>query len=283
MLIAPQVAQAQSALTQSALTQAADEPADTCAPVPQALVRRRAAVGEPPAPSADDLAAYRAYTQYLMANDWGYLCRYRDENRRLAQGPRPRVVLLGDSITENWKQRDPELFTNGVVDRGVSGQTSPQMLVRFYQDVIALRPRVVHILAGTNDIADNTGTTTDAQFQDNIRAMVDLARAHGVKVILASIPPATAFPWRPAMRPAQRIAAWNAWLRAYAQAQGLVFADYYAVLADAAGGMKPGLAGDGVHPSHEGYLRMDAVFANALAQSERQAGSLPEGSKDNER
>jgi lysophospholipase L1-like esterase len=243
--------------------------AEPCPATPRALSERRAMAGEPPAPSAQDRAAYDRYVQVLQANDWAYLCRYRDENRALVGGPRPRVVLIGDSITENWKARDPARFTAGVVDRGISGQTSPQMLLRFQQDVIALRPRVVHIMAGTNDIAGNTGLTPDERFQDNIRAMVELAKAHGVKVILASIPPAKGFYWRPQVRPAERIRAWNGWLRRYAHDRRLTFVDYYPVLADPEGGLDPAFSADGVHPSRAGYERMDPLFEAALAQAER--------------
>lgn len=240
-----------------------------CPPPPEALVLRRNAASELPPPSAEDLAVYRAYVQQLQANDWAYLCRYREDNRLLAAGPAPRVVLLGDSITENWKPRDPALFTDGIVDRGIGGQTSPQMLLRFQQDVIALRPRVVHIMAGTNDIAGNTGPTGDRQFQDNIRAMVALARAHGIKVILASIPPAAAFPHKPDLRPAARIRAWNGWLRDYASAEGIVFVDYHAALADAEGGLRHAFSVDGVHPTHAGYQPMDLLFRQALTEAER--------------
>jgi lysophospholipase L1-like esterase len=240
-----------------------------CPAPPEALIKRRAATGDLPPPSAEDLATYQKYVQALRANDWAFLCRYKQENGQLTAGTRPRVVLLGDSITENWKPRDPDLFVDGVVDRGIGGQTTPQMLLRFYQDVIALRPHVVHILAGTNDIAGNTGPTSDAQFQDNIRAMVDLARAHGIKVILASIPPAAAFSWLPDSRPAPRILAWNDWLRAYAREEGLVFVDYHAALTDAAGGMRPEFSTDGVHPTRAGYQLMDGLFERALAQAER--------------
>ena len=240
-----------------------------CPAPPEALVKRRAATGDLPPPSAEDLAAYQKYIQALQANDWAFLCRYKQENRQLTAGARPRVVLLGDSITENWKPRDPELFVDGVVDRGIGGQTTPQMLLRFSQDVIALRPRVVHILAGTNDIAGNTGPTSDAQFQDNIRAMVDLARGHGIKVILGSIPPAAAFAWRPDLRPAARILAWNDWLRTYARAEGLIFVDYHAALTDVAGGMLPEFGTDGVHPSLAGYQSMGALFERALVKAER--------------
>ena len=239
-----------------------------CPRVPDALARRRTAAENPP-PSAADLAAYHAYVEQLQVNDWAFLCRYRDENRLLAARPRPRVILFGDSITENWRQRDPAPFVDGIVDRGVSGQTSAQMLLRFSQDVIALRPVVVQIMAGTNDIAGNTGPTSDTQYRDNIRAMVALARANGIKVILASIPPARVFAWKPALRPAQRIVAWNTWLRRYADAEGLVFVDYHAVLTDAAGGLRPAFDSDGTHPSSAGYRQMDPLFAQALAQAER--------------
>lgn len=240
-----------------------------CPPVPEALVKYRNAPDVPPPPSAEDLAVYHAYVALLQANDWAYLCRYRDENRDVLHGQRPRVVLLGDSITENWKARDPGLFHDGIVDRGIGGQTAPQMLLRFYQDVIALRPSVVHIMAGTNDIAGNTGPTSDTHYRDTIRAMVDLARAHDIKVILASIPPASAFPHRTDLRPAARIRAWNIWLRDYARANGLVFVDYHAVLSDAAGGLRSEFTSDGVHPTRAGYGPMNALFLHALAEAER--------------
>lgn len=240
-----------------------------CPPVPEALVKRRAATGDVPAPSPEDLTAYRRYVQQIEVNDWGFLCRYAQENRDLAAGQRPRVVLFGDSITENWKARDPALFSDGIVDRGISGQTTPQMLLRFYQDVIALRPRVVHIMAGTNDIAGNTGPTSDAQFRDNIRAMVDLAHVHGITVMLASIPPAAVFSWRPELRPAARIRAWNDWLRSYAKSEQLIFVDYYPALADAAGAMRPAFTTDGAHPTRAGYQPMDVLFRRGLAEAER--------------
>lgn len=240
-----------------------------CPAPPEALVKRRSLVGEPPPPSAEDLQAYRRYVEVQRANDWPGLCRYAADNQSLAGGTRPRIVLIGDSITEYWKSRDPAVFADGVVDRGVSGQTTPQILLRFYQDVIALRPRVVHIMAGTNDIAGNTGPMTDARFQNNIRAMVELAQAHGIKVVLASIPPAKAFYWQPEARPAGRIKAWNAWLRAYAGERGAVFVDYHAALADADGGLKAELGADGVHPSAAGYALMDPLFLSAWAQAER--------------
>jgi lysophospholipase L1-like esterase len=241
-----------------------------CPPPPQALVKRWTAVGEFPVHSAEELAAYQRYVEVLKANDWAYLCRYADDNRAMATGARPRVVLIGDSITEFWKTRDPDRFATGVIDRGIGGQTSPQMLLRFQQDVIALRPRVVHIMAGTNDIAGNTGPTPEARFRGNIEAMVTLAQAHGIKVILASIPPAKAFYWRPEAGRAQRIPQWNAWLRAYAQERGVTFVDYYTALVDAEGGLRAEFGADVVHPSKAGYRIMDPLFDKALAEAEAQ-------------
>jgi len=259
-------------LASSAWSQASGDPPLSveapCPAPPEALVKRWTAVGEFPAYSADDLAAYQRYVEVLKANDWAYLCRYADDNRTMAAGPRPRVVLIGDSITEFWKTRDPDRFAAGVIDRGIGGQTSPQMLLRFQQDVIALRPRVVHIMAGTNDIAGNTGPTPDARFRDNIQAMVTLAQAHGIKVILASIPPAKTFYWRPEARPAQRIPEWNAWLRAYAREHGLTFVDYYTALVGAEGGLRTEFGADVVHPSKAGYQAMDPLFDKALAEAE---------------
>ncbi|MBU3076296.1 SGNH/GDSL hydrolase family protein [Sphingomonas quercus] len=240
---------------------------NVCPPLPEGLAQRRNAAPPLPPPSPAEREAATKYMDYIRVNDWAFLCRYQDENRALTG--RPRVVLFGDSITENWRAFDPGLFTGGIVGRGISGQTSSQMLVRFSQDVIALRPAIVHIMAGTNDIAGNTGPTTDRQFQDNIRAMTALAKAHGIRVILASIPPAAAFPWKPGIRPAARIRAWNGWLRDLARAEGLVYVDYHASLADDQGGMRAGLAGDGVHPTPAGYRQMDPLFRRALAQAER--------------
>jgi lysophospholipase L1-like esterase len=178
-----------------------------------------------------------------------------------------RVVFMGDSITDNWIHSDAALFSNGVVDRGISGQTTPQMLARFRADVIALKPQAVHIMAGTNDIAGNTGAATIETVKGNIASMAELARAHGIKVILASIPPAAAFPWSPDKHPAPAILAFNAWLKAYAARNGFAYVDYHAALTDAQGGMKPGLSSDGVHPTVAGYAVMRPLALAAIAKT----------------
>lgn len=194
------------------------------------------------------------------ARDWADLCRYRAANTALTRPPR--VVLMGDSITDFWREGDPALFAGGAVaDRGISGQTTPQMLVRFWPDVIALHPRVVQILAGTNDIAGNTGPTTEQDFKDNIMAMVELAQAHHIRVLLGSIPPAVSFWWAsPRYRPAAQIRRLNGWLRGYAGAHGLGFIDYYARLSTPAGALRPELSNDGVHPNQAGYKVMTRLL-----------------------
>jgi len=175
-------------------------------------------------------------------------------------------VFFGDSITELWISADPGFFTQGRLNRGISGQTTAQMLGRFRHDVVALRPRAVHIMAGTNDLSGNTGPTTLAWIQANIRSMVDLARAHRIAVILAAVPPAARFNWRPAIRPVAQIEAMNAWLRDYAASEKLVFVDYGAVLGDGAGGMKAELSADGVHPNPAAYALMRKRTERAMRE-----------------
>src|SRR3954469_12336791 len=197
------------------------------------------------------------------------LGHYRDENANLAPTPgAPRVVFMGDSITENWRNLMPGFFERGHVGRGISGQTTMQMLVRFRQDVIDLRPRVVQIMAGTNDIAGNTGPATDADIENNIRSMTELAQAHGIRVILASIPPAADFPWHKGLNPGPRIERLNAWLKSYAARSGAIYADYWTATHDGLA-FRADLALDGVHPNEAGYAVMapvaDAAIRKALA------------------
>jgi lysophospholipase L1-like esterase len=203
-----------------------------------------------------------------LRTDWPWLARYREENAALlASQTQVDVVFMGDSITEGWSQKIPALFSQGRVNRGISGQTTPQMLVRFRADVIELKPRVVHIMAGTNDIAGNTGPSTPEMMQANLMSMVEVAQAHKIAVILASIPPASRFPWRPGLETAEKIAAMNAWLKGYAAGRGIVHADYYAAMATESGGMKPGLANDEVHPTAQGYEVMNPIAETAIREA----------------
>ena len=219
-------------------------------------------------PSEKQQAERAAATQ--RARDWADLCRYRAANAALTR--HPRVVLMGDSITDFWRQGDPALFDGTIVDRGISGQTSNQMLVRFWSDVIALHPAVVQILAGTNDIAGNTGPTTERDYENNIRAMVELAQAHHIRVLLGSIPPAVSFWWTPQpYRPAGEIRRLNDWLRRYARASGAGFIDYYAHLVTPTGAFRPHLSNDGVHPNEAGYGVMSGLLRAALKRAARRA------------
>jgi lysophospholipase L1-like esterase len=202
------------------------------------------------------------------ADDWGQLGKYRDANaQQIASGQKPDIVLMGDSITEGWVAKRPGVFSALRVGRGISGQTTPQMLVRFREDVIDLHPKAVQIMAGTNDIAGNTGPMSPEETEANIASMTELAQAHGIKVILASIPPAANFPWKPGLEVTDKIVAFNKWIRAYAASHHAIYADYWSALQDGRGGMKPGLSYDGVHPTEQGYDTMLPVLEAALKKS----------------
>ncbi|MFO7305739.1 MAG: GDSL-type esterase/lipase family protein [Gammaproteobacteria bacterium] len=201
----------------------------------------------------------------LLLTDWAWLGRYREENAKLiASGAKVNAVFLGDSITEGWVQADPDFFAKGNVGRGISGQTTPQLLVRMHADVIALKPRVVHILAGTNDIAQNTGPMRPEDTHNNIMAMCEIARAHGLHIVLGSVPPASKYWWRPEIRPKDAALALNAWIRDYAKKIGAAFADYATALTDENGRVKPSLAQDEVHPTPQGYAVMRRIAEKAL-------------------
>jgi lysophospholipase L1-like esterase len=214
-------------------------------------------------------AQFNRENQSRSRQDWAGLCRFRaEDDSAVAAAERPRVVFMGDSITENWKMGDPEMFEHGVLNRGISGQTTPQMLVRFRNDVIALKPRIVHILAGTNDIAGNTGPSRPQDFKDNIMSMSELARAHGIRVVLASIPPAAGFNWRPQVHPVAQIQELNRWLREYASRNGFDYVDYYSVLVGPNGEFRSELSNDGVHPNREGYRLMRKQIARKIGVRE---------------
>jgi len=201
----------------------------------------------------------------LLLTDWPWLARYRDENAKLiASGAKVDTVFLGDSITEGWVRADAEFFAKGNVGRGISAQTTPQLLVRMHADVIALKPRTVHIMAGTNDIAHNTGPMTAQESQANLMAMCEIAKAHKLRIVLGSVPPASKYWWRPEVSPKPEALALNEWMRGYAKQIGAKYADYAAVLTDASGNVKLDLAKDEVHPTAAGYAAMRTVAAAAI-------------------
>jgi lysophospholipase L1-like esterase len=209
-----------------------------------------------------EVHAFQTAAADRAKRDWPNLCKYRDSNQSLKHPPQ--AIFLGDSITENWQIADPAFFSDQVLDRGISGQTSPQMLLRFFDDVVNLHPKVVHILAGTNDVAGNTGPTRAEDFRNNIEAMVQLAKLHHIRVVLGSIPPAAAFLWRPEAKPAPSIKALNQWLQRYARSNGIKYVDYFSALADANGGLKASLSADGVHPNRDGYAIMRPLALAAI-------------------
>lgn len=215
-----------------------------------------------------------SYLQRTVA-DFGQLQKYRAANTALPPplAGHPRVVFFGDSITEGWGAEGSGTFFPGksYINRGISGQTTAQMLVRFSQDVLALRPNVVVILAGTNDIAGNTGPATQAMIQDNLQAMLDLAKAHGIAVVLASVLPVSEYPWMPGITPAPKVRALNAALKHHADVRGLVYLDYYAAMANRAGGLDAQLATDGVHPTAKGYALMAPLAEAAITRAQANA------------
>jgi acyl-CoA thioesterase I len=200
-------------------------------------------------------------------HDWPNLAKYRDDAklRPPAKGE-SRVVFLGDSITEFWPLSD-SFPGKPYVNRGISGQTTPQILLRFRQDVIALQPKVVVILAGTNDIAENTGPTTLEAIEDNLVSMVELAQKNGIQVVVSSLLPAAGYPWRPEIQPVEKIRVLNAWIKEYAAQARLVFLDYHAAMVGEKPGLKQELSEDGVHPNHAGYAVMAPLAENAIAKA----------------
>jgi len=238
------------------------------------------AAGAPPAPTGPEMAAA---LKSLLANDarlrdWAQLGRYRDQNRTLGQpaAGEPRVVFMGDSITDAWPQeRFGDFFTKNksYVGRGISGQTTPQMLIRFRPDVIDLQPKAVVILAGTNDIAGNTGPMSNEDIQNNMMSMAELAKAHKIKVILSSILPTGNYHVGPSgvpqtqARPMDRIRAINDWMKKYAASEGHTYLDYFSAMLDQSGLLRTELSGDDLHPNAQGYAIMAPLADAAIKQA----------------
>ena len=244
----------------------------TCLPFATAIGQAQTAVPVPaqatatPA-QADTTKQIAAMQAKLM--DWPQLNRYRADNAALpapAAGER-RVVFYGDSITDAWGRKPGTEFFPGkpYVNRGISGQTTPQMVVRFQQDVVHLKPAVVVILAGTNDVAGNTGPSTPEMTEANFVSMAEIARANGIKVVISSILPASEYRWKPEVQPAEQIRAMNVRLKALCEREGLVYLDYYTPMANAKGGLDPDLASDGVHPTAKAYGVMAPLAEKAIA------------------
>jgi lysophospholipase L1-like esterase len=203
-------------------------------------------------------------------NDWPNLSRFKEENLKLGLPAvnEKRVVFMGNSITQGWaKYWDVYFGGKPYINRGIGGQTSPQMLVRFRADVILLKPAVVVLLCGANDIAGNTGPSTPEMIENNIASMSELAIANNIKVVLCSILPAYDFPWKPGQSPAERITLLNAWIKNYADIMGFTYVDYYTPLADERKGLKAEYSQDGVHPNNAGYDIMTPLVEKAISQA----------------
>ena len=218
------------------------------------------------------LDQYRANRISVFTDDYGQLARYRDANAKLgppAAGEK-RVVFIGDSITDLW-HLDEDFPGKPYVNRGIGGQTTPQMLVRFRQDVIALQPKVVVILAGTNDIAGNTGPTRNEDIEANLASMAELARVHKIHVVFSSVLPVHNYTEKSkdffAQRPTARILELNDWLKKYCAENKIVYVDYFSALIDDKGLMKKDLADDGLHPNAAGYKIMAPLAEAAIAKA----------------
>lgn len=241
--------------------QVAIEP-DACSPQP---------IVAPPSPEdAQKSKAYRDAQELRIHTDWANLARYRNSNAVLAppMSGEHRVVFMGNSITEGWAPHFASMFPGKpYVGRGIGGQTTPQMLLRFRQDVIALAPSVVVILGGTNDIAGNTGPATIEMIEDNLASMTELAKANGIHVVLSSVLPVYKYPWMPSIEPALLIVKLNAWMKEYAAQKGIVYLDYESAMSDVRHGLKCDLTYDGVHPNASGYRVMSRLAEKAITDA----------------
>ncbi len=201
------------------------------------------------------------------AQDWANLSKYKKENVKLIEkgDVKGRVVFMGNSITEFWRVFDSSFFKGRpYVNRGISGQTTPQMLIRFRPDVIELKPEVVVILAGINDIAENNGPATLEEISGNIFSMVELAKVHGIKPVICSVLPALDFYWRPGMEPAPKIIRLNEMLKSYALKNDIQYVDYFSAMVDENMGLKKEYSDDGVHPNLAGYKVMEPLVEEKL-------------------
>jgi lysophospholipase L1-like esterase len=223
-------------------------------------------------PTTEQLEEQKKRDEERTRSDWANLKRYEADNKSLkpAATGEKRVVFMGNSITEGWLRADSAFFANRpYIDRGISGQTTPQMLIRFRPDVIDLKPAVVVILAGINDIAQNTGPMTLEQTFGNIVSMAELAKANKISVVLCSVLPAFDFPWRPSLQPAGKVVQLNAMIKNYAAKNKVIYVDYFAAMVDERNGLKAEYTYDGVHPTLAGYKVMEPLAEKGIAAALR--------------
>lgn len=207
--------------------------------------------------------------EILLSQDWANLNRFKNENDSVNINlDEDRIIFMGNSITQGWIEQRPEFFANkSYINRGISGQTTPQMLLRFRQDVINLKPKVVVILAGTNDIAGNTGPSTLEMILDNLKSMSEIAKANGIKVILSSVVPAFDYPWKTGMNPNEKIPALNKIIKDYANQNDVIYLDYFSAMTDERNGLPEKFSADGVHPNADGYKIMEPLVEAAIKKA----------------
>lgn len=209
-------------------------------------------------------------TYKANGQDWPNLNQFKEKNIEvgLPKTNEDRIVFMGNSITQGWGDRAPDFFNNtNYINRGIGGQTTPQMLLRFRQDVLKLYPKVVVILAGTNDIAGNTGPSTLEMIEDNLYSMAELAKAHNIEVVLCSLLPVFDYPWQTGLEPADKIIELNRRIKEYADKNGIVYADYFAHMVDERKGLKAEYTNDGVHPTQAGYEVMAPIAEKGIAKA----------------
>ncbi|WP_221932048.1 SGNH/GDSL hydrolase family protein [Flavobacterium restrictum] len=200
---------------------------------------------------------------------WSSESKYQKENLKEVLSPNNpnKIVFMGDSITEFWSTINPDFFEGKpYINRGISGQTTPQMVARFKADVIALQPKIVVLLAGINDIAGNTGPSTLTMITDNLFAMAEIARTNGIRVILCAVLPAFDFPWRPNQHPIPKIIALNQSIYAYAKTNQIEYVDYYSAMVNEQKGLQAHFSNDGVHPNTKGYRVMEPLVEKAITR-----------------
>jgi lysophospholipase L1-like esterase len=205
----------------------------------------------------------------MVAQDWANIGQFSNENEVLRASQKPiEAVFMGNSITQGWVDMHPEFFAlHGFVNRGIGGQTTPQMLLRFRSDVIELAPKRVVLLAGINDIAENTGPIALEDVFGNLKSMAELAVANGIVPVLCSVLPANEFPWRPEIVPTEKVIQLNQWIQNYCQELGFTYVDYYNPMVNDSYGLRSDLGYDTVHPNSNGYDVMEAILLRAFLEA----------------
>ncbi len=220
---------------------------------------------EPKAKNQNVVRTVKAKPKPAKVKDWARFSRYEEANKNVKK--QPLAVFMGDSITDFWIKKSPEFFAkNNFVDRGIAGQTTAQILVRFRNDVVNLKPQYVFILAGINDIAQNIGFIKLENVAGNIFSMVDLAKAHGIIPIICSVLPCDYFYWNKDMQPAEKVKELNKMLFDYAKKNNIAYVDYYSAVVNENGGLSKELAADGVHPTLAGYKILEPIALKAIKQ-----------------